>query len=80
MNKSRKDDLHIRLRRMSDRISSLILYSDLPWIDIQLQIEQMRALCLEYFPESEQLFEYLYERRFIRLWEQWRAPEEEDDF
>ena len=61
-----------RLRRESDRICSLILHSDLEWIDVAIQIEQMREICRRENPEREELFDRLYVRRFQRLWEQWR--------
>ena len=61
-----------RLRRESDRICTLILHSDLEWIDVAIQIEQMREICLQEDPSREELFEQIYVRRFQRLWEQWR--------
>ena len=60
------------LKRGADRISSLILYSDLPWVDIAIQIENLRTLCEEIDPEHLELFEKVYESRFYRLREQWR--------
>lgn len=71
------NDLAARLRRMSDRISSLILYSDMPWVDIAIEIEKMREICLSEAPDKPALFEHLYENRFHRLWKQWREEEEE---
>jgi hypothetical protein len=60
------------LKRGADRIASLILYSDLPWVDIAIEIEKLRERCMEIDPEHLDLFENLYESRFHRLWEQWR--------
>jgi len=60
------------LKRGADRIASLILYSDLPWVDIAIEIEKLRERCSEIDPEHLDLFENLYESRFHRLWEQWR--------
>lgn len=71
------DSLGEQLQRGSDRICSLILYSDLEWIDIAIQIEALRQLCLEQAPEKAGLFEAIYQRRFERLWAQWRAPAKE---
>ena len=64
-----------RLRRESHRICALILYSDLEWIDIEIQINQMRELCWEEAPDKAELFEAIYARRFERLREQWRDEE-----
>ena len=60
------------LKRGADQIASMILYSDLPWVDIAIQIEKLRDRCREIDPEHVDLFEHLYESRFQRLWEQWR--------
>jgi hypothetical protein len=62
------------LRRAADRISSLILYSDYPWVDIAIEIEKLREMVAEEFPDKMELFEHLYVSRFERLWEQWREP------
>jgi hypothetical protein len=61
-----------RLRRESDRICSLILYSDLEWIDIAIQVDQLREVSLGEAPEKGALFEGIYTARFERLWRQWR--------
>ena len=64
-----------RLSRESDKIVSLILYSDYPWIDIQIQIERLRELVETEMPERMELFEQLYASRFQRIREQWRNDE-----
>ena len=63
------------MKRRADRISSLILFSDFPWIDIAIEIENLREFCREEAPEKLELYEHLYVNRFQRLWEQWRVPE-----
>lgn len=63
------------LQQQADRVVNLILHSDLPWVDIAIQIEQLRYLCEEEAPEKMAIFEMLYEARFHRLWEQWRLAE-----
>lgn len=65
-----------RLRRESHRISALILNSDLPWVDIAIQIEAMRDMCAAEAPEKAELFDAIYVSRFERLREQWRGEEE----
>ncbi len=60
-------------QREADRISTLILSTDLPEIDIVLQIENLRRRCEELFPGREELFEMVYVSRFQRLMEQFGA-------
>mgnify|MGYP006283674581 CR=1 FL=1 len=72
MIRHRQLSLAERLKRDSHRICALILYSDLPWIDISIQIDRMRQCVLEESPEQIDLFEALYESRFERLRRQWR--------
>jgi len=59
------------LARRADRIVNLILHSDLPRVDIEIEIETFREACLRQYPDGEALFEMLYESRFRRIWEQW---------
>ena len=70
------------LSRQSDRIVNLILYSSLPRVDIEIQIEQFREECLRRYPGSEDLFEMIYASRFRRIWQQWEKerPRDEGDF
>lgn len=65
------------LQRMADRVCVLILSSDLPAIDIEIQKSKVRDRCLELYPDREQLYEMLYESRFQRLWEQFRPAQVE---
>lgn len=60
------------MRLEADRISNLILHSDLEWIDIEIRISEMRERCRELAPLKVELFEQVYASRFRRLWEQWR--------
>ena len=62
---------------MVDRVSVLIISSDLPAIDIEIEKNKVRARCLELYPDREQLYEMVYESRFQRLWEQFRCESEE---
>jgi len=66
-----------RIKREADRISSLILYSDLPKVDVEIAIRNFRREVLELFPDKEELFDGLYMNRFRRLWKQFRSPDEE---
>jgi hypothetical protein len=62
-----------QLQRMADRVCFLILSSDLPAIDIEIEKSKVRERCLEWYPDREQLYEMIYESRFERLWEQFRG-------
>lgn len=72
-----RTSLSERLKRLSERISALILFSDLPWIDIEIQINQMRELCRAEAPDKLELFEALYAARFDRLRDQWRNDDDD---
>lgn len=74
----KRETLHLRaFQREADEISRLILDTDLPWIDIQLQIEPLRLRAESLFPKKMELFERIYIARFHRLWQQWRSEETE---
>ena len=60
------------IRRHADKISSLIISSDMPVIDIELEKGKLRHLIISYFPDKEYLYEMIYESRYKRLWEQFR--------
>jgi hypothetical protein len=66
-----------QLQRMADRVCVLILSSDLPAIDIEIEKNKVRAKCLEMYPDREWLYDMIYESRFDRLWEQFRGEGEE---
>jgi len=59
------------LGREADRIVNLILHSDLPRVDVEIEIEHLRERCLRRYPDGEALFEMIYASRFERIWEQW---------
>jgi hypothetical protein len=66
-----------RLRRAADRVCTLILISDYPEIDIELEKVKVRQLAEELFPDRMDLYEMVYESRFRRLWEQFRTTPDE---
>ena len=61
------------LSRASDRICTRILHEDIEWVDIAIEIENMRELVRAQCPENLELFERLYEARFRRIWDQWHS-------
>ncbi|MBM4020401.1 MAG: hypothetical protein FJ288_19130 [Planctomycetes bacterium] len=66
------------LARQADRIVNLILYSSLPRVDIDIQIENFRQECLRRYPGSADLFEMIYASRFRRIWQQWQKERPKD--
>lgn len=63
------------VQRGAERICALILYSDLPLIDIKIASAELRRLCVRLLPDRAYLYDWIYVPRFRRLWEQWRAGE-----
>jgi DNA-directed RNA polymerase subunit RPC12/RpoP len=63
------------IRKMADRISALIKQSDLPRVDIEIEVRNFREYVLEHFPEKEELFKAIYINRFRRLWDEHRKGE-----
>ena len=64
---------------MVDHVCSLILISDYPEIDIEIEKSKVRERCEELYPDSMDLYEMIYENRFNRLQEQFRYPGEQDE-
>lgn len=63
------------IKRLTDHVCFLILNSDLPAIDIEIEKNKVRERCLELYPDKAQLYDMIYESRFQRLWEQFRTEE-----
>ncbi|MBI5674871.1 MAG: hypothetical protein HZC48_03430 [Nitrospirae bacterium] len=67
------EDMKVReITIMAYRIASLIVGSDYPLIDIEIEKEKLRERILELFPDKIDLFDLIYEPRFRRLTEQFR--------
>ena len=64
------------VQRMASWVCVLILDTDLPAIDIEIEKNKVRDRCLELYPDREDLYDMIYESRFQRLWEQFREPQE----
>ncbi|MCD6384984.1 hypothetical protein J7M23_04325, partial [Candidatus Sumerlaeota bacterium] len=69
------DEFAEQIQRRADRITSLILFSDMPWVDIAIEIQNLREWCARYLPDKLELFDRIYVSRFQRLWTQWRQTE-----
>lgn len=71
------------LRLSSDRICNLILHADLDWVDIEIQINNMRDFCRLHSPSKMELFEMVYASRFLRIRDAWqthcRSPQNPTD-
>lgn len=63
------------IRAMADHIGGLIKQSDLPRVDVEIEIRNFRQFVLEHFPEKEELFKAIYINRFRRLWDEHRKGE-----
>jgi hypothetical protein len=70
--RTKRDTAEI-LKHRADRICSLIVASDYPDIDIDIEIRNLRSWCADVLPERRELFEIIYESRFRRLREQFRS-------
>jgi len=70
---AREEDEKVQqLSREAERIVMLILHTDYAKIDIEIEKSKLRDMCKELFPGKDYLFEMIYEKRFDRLWEQFR--------
>ena len=68
------EDRSVReIQAIADRISSLIVAGDYPIIDITIEKQKLRERISELFPDKTELYELIYESRFRRLEEQFRA-------
>lgn len=61
------------LARAADRLAFLIVATDCPRIDIDIERAALRRRCKVLFPDKMELYEMVYESRFARLWAQFRA-------
>ena len=65
------------LKRMVERVCALIVSTDIPEVDIEIEKEKVRERPSRLFPDRMNLYEMIYESRFKRLWEQFRSPKKE---
>lgn len=64
------------LQRMADHVCMLIVGSDYPEVDIEIEKAKVRDKCEELYPDKMDLYEMIYESRFNRLWYQFREARE----
>lgn len=58
------------LRRRADAVTTMLLHSDTPRVDVEIARNELREWVREQFPEGLDLFERIYEARWQRLAEQ----------
>jgi hypothetical protein len=58
------------VRRRADAITSRLLYSDEPRIDLEIAMNELREFVAERLPDRVWLFECVYAARWRRLHEQ----------
>ncbi|MBI5100057.1 MAG: hypothetical protein HZB30_12575 [Nitrospirae bacterium] len=69
----RSEDRKVReITTMADRIASLIVGSDYPMIDIEIEKQKLRERISELFPDKIDLYDLIYGPRFRRLKDQFR--------
>jgi len=61
------------IRRQADRIAVLIVSTDYPLVDIAIERSNLRDEAESLFPDRMEIYDRIYESRFDRLIEQWRA-------
>ncbi len=69
----REENSISELARAADRLAFLIVATDCPQIDVDIERASLRRRCRALFPDKMELYEMVYESRFARLWEQFRA-------
>ena len=72
---SRADPRAEELRRRADGVTDLILYSEMPRVDVEIAMNELREWVAAHMPDKLKLFEMIYERRWQRLEEQGWAHE-----
>src|SRR5262245_6973836 len=64
-----------RLRRLADRVASMIVTSTCTDLECALAERELRMECLSLIPDRMELYDLVYTARFRRLREQFRAEE-----
>lgn len=72
----RKEDAKVaEIRTRADKIVSLIISTDYPLIDIEIEKQKFKERIQELFPDKTYLYTLIYESRFRRLEEQFRRDD-----
>jgi hypothetical protein len=68
-----EENLINEIKAIADKIAFLIISTDYPKIDIEIEKEKLRTRINELFPDRIHLYDLIYEARFRRLEEQFRG-------
>jgi hypothetical protein len=69
----RKEDAKVsEIKKHADKIASLIISTDYPLIDIEIEKQKLKERIQELFPDKTYLYTLIYESLFRRLKEQFR--------
>lgn len=68
-----EDERISEIKRGADKIAFLIVSTDYPGIDIEIEKGKFREKIEEIFPDKAYLYDLIYEPRFRRLEEQFRS-------
>ena len=68
------DEACREFQRRVDRLCSLIVASDCSEREIDIERLHLRVQAAKLFPDKMRLYDWVYESRFRRLREQFRAP------
>lgn len=63
----------LEIKKAHDRIVFLIMNTDYPEVDIEIEKQRFKELIKILFPQKMHLYELIYGPRFKRLWEQFRG-------
>jgi len=68
----REENRISELVRAAERLAFLIVATDCPRIDVEIERAALRRRCKVLFPDKMELYEMVYDSRFARLWQQFR--------
>lgn len=72
-----EEDVRVKeLQRLANRVCFLIVSTDYPEVDIEIEKEKVKKRCRDLFPDKVDIYEMIYESRFKRLWEQFRCDKQ----
>ena len=61
------------IQQDAEVVCQMILNEQCPDVDIEIEKEKLKAKVESYFPNQMETYRMIYEARFQRLWEQFRA-------
>jgi len=62
-----------RLQRRADRLCFLIVATDIPEREVNIERLFLRTEAARLFPSQLSVYDMIYESRFRRLWQQFRS-------